>query len=256
MTPSELRDRISKGTFDKPTSGYCNGHVQANLVVLPLEYASDFEQFCRANPKPCPLLEIVGPGSSKTAKLAAEADLNNTLPRYRIWINGKNNEDVKDIGEFYRSDLVFFLLGCSFSFEEALIHAGIRLRHVDEHKNVAMYRTNIPLVGAGPFQGEMVVSMRPIHRSQVAQACIITARFPDVHGEPVHIGYPDMIGISDIQRPDYGDPVIIKEDEIPVFWACGVTPQNVLVKAGLPFAITHAPGYMFVSDLKNEDYAI
>jgi uncharacterized protein YcsI (UPF0317 family) len=164
--------------------------------------------------------------------------------------------EVSDIRGFMRPDLVFFLLGCSFSFEEALIKAGIALRHVTEKKNVSMYRTTIPLAPVGPFQGEMVVSMRPIHRTRVAQACIITGRYPEVHGEPVHVGYPEMIGIRDMAHPEYGDPVAILEEEIPVFWACGVTPQNVLLKARLPFAVTHAPGYMFVSDKKNEAYAV
>lgn len=255
MTPRELRRLSAEGSFNLPTASYCDGFVQANLVALPEAYATDFEQFCRNNPKPCPLLEILGPGTTQTTKLAPGANLINTLPRYRIWIDGENRHEVQDINDFYRKDLVFFLLGCSFSFEEALIKAGIALRHVDQKKNVSMYRTNIPLVPAGPFHGEMVVSMRPIHRSQVSRACVITDRYPDVHGEPVHIGYPEMIGIKDINRADYGDTVAIREDEIPVFWACGVTPQNVLLKAKIPFAITHAPGYMFVSDLRNEDYA-
>jgi uncharacterized protein YcsI (UPF0317 family) len=254
MTPDELRQLAAEGKFNKPTAGYCDGYVQANLVAVPEIYASDFERFCRANPKPCPLLEIVGPGTSKTSKLAPGADLINTLPRYRIWIDGENRCEVPEITSYYRPDLVFFLLGCSFSFEEALVNAGISLRHLEQKKNVSMYRTNIPLAAAGPFSGEMVVSMRPIHRTQVAQACVITGRYPDVHGEPVHVGYPEMIGIEDLGRPDYGEAVEIKEEEIPLFWACGVTPQNALVKAKLPFAITHAPGYMFVSDLKNEQF--
>jgi uncharacterized protein YcsI (UPF0317 family) len=254
MTPPELRRLSAEGKFDQPTAGYCDGYVQANLVALPEDYAADFENFCRANPKPCPLLEIVGPHATKTSKLARQADLLDTLPRYRIWINGENRHEVPDISRFYRSDLVFFLLGCSFSFEEALISAGIALHHVDQKQNVAMYRTNLPLNAAGPFHGKMVVSMRPIHRSQVALACVITSRYPDVHGEPVHIGYPDMIGIQNMAQADYGDPVQIGAEEIPVFWACGVTPQNVLLDAKLPFAITHAPGYMFVGDLKNEAF--
>ncbi|MCU0561886.1 MAG: putative hydro-lyase [Desulfobacterales bacterium] len=256
MTPADLRRLASEGKFAAPTAGYCDGYVQANLVALPEAYAADFEKFCRANPKPCPLLERVGPGTSKTAKLAPGADLVDTLPRYRVWIDGENRHEVPEIRRFYRPDLVFFLLGCSFSFEEALIKAGIALRHVAEKKNVSMYRTSIPLAPVGPFQGEMVVSMRPIHRSRVAQACIITGRYPEVHGEPVHVGYPEMIGIRDITQPDYGDPVPILAEEIPVFWACGVTPQNVLLRARLPFAVTHAPGYMFVSDKKNEEYAV
>ncbi len=256
MTPATLRSLSAEGKFDQPTAGYCDGYVQANLVALPEKYAADFERFCRVNPKPCPLLEIVGPGTTLTATLAQGADLINTLPRYRIWIDGKNRHEVSEISRFYRPDLVFFLLGCSFSFEDALIKAGISLRHVDDAKNVSMYRTNIPLTAVGPFHGEMVVSMRPIHRTQVARSCIITGRYPDVHGEPIHVGYPEMIGIKNIDQTDYGDAVKIKKNEIPVFWACGVTPQNVLVKAGLPFAITHAPGYMFVGDRKNDDFAV
>jgi uncharacterized protein YcsI (UPF0317 family) len=255
MTPAELRELSAQGNFDRPTAGCCKGYVQANLVALPGEYAADFTRFCRANPKPCPLLEIVGPHTTTATKLADGADLLTTLPRYRIWIEGRNHGEVNDITPFYRSNLVFFLLGCSFSFEEALVAAGIPLRHLDQHKNVAMYRTNLALETAGPFAGEMVVSMRPIHRSQVASACLITGRYPKVHGEPVHIGYPEMIGIKNLEQVDYGDAVEIKPDEIPVFWACGVTPQNVLRKAKLPFAITHAPGFMFVGDLKNEAYA-
>ncbi len=255
MTPAELRRLSAEGKFDRPTAGFCDGFVQANLVALPEKWAGDFEAFCRKNPKPCPLLEIVGPGTTRTARLAPGADLLHVIPRYRVWVEGSLREEVADIGHVYRPDLVFFLLGCSFSFEEALMRAGIRLRHVEEKKNVSMYRTTIPLEPVGPFRGGMVVSMRPIHRAQVARACVITARYPEVHGEPVHVGYPEMIGIHDLSRPDYGDPVAIREEEIPVFWACGVTPQNVLLEAKLPFAVTHAPGYMFVSDLKNEDFA-
>jgi uncharacterized protein YcsI (UPF0317 family) len=256
MTPAELRQQCAQGRFDRPTAGWCDGYVQANLVAVPETDASDFERFCKANPKPCPLLETVGPGTSKTAKLAPGADLINTLPRYRVWIDGEMRHEVAEVSAFYRPDLVFFLLGCSFSFEEALIEGGIPLRHVDQKKNVSMYRTRIPLSPAGPFTGEMVVSMRPVHRTMVARACIITGRFPDVHGAPVHVGYPEMIGIQDIHKPEYGDPVDIGPEEIPVFWACGVTPQNVLLNARLPFAITHAPGYMFVGDLKNENFAV
>jgi len=256
MTPAELRKQSAKGEFCKPTAGFCDGYVQANMVALPQKHALDFEAFCKKNPKPCPLLEIIGPGSSESVVLAPGADLVNTIPRYRIWEYGQCRHEPNDIKEFYTQDLVFFLLGCSFSFEEALIKGGVFLRHVDQQRNVAMYRTNISLTPVGPFNGEMVVSMRPIHKSKVGKACVITGAYPDVHGEPAHVGYPEMIGIDDISQPDYGDSVEIKSDEIPVFWACGVTPQNVLTKAKLPFAITHAPGYMFVSDLKNESYAV
>lgn len=254
MAPQELRVQIATGEFDSPTPGYCKGHVQANLVALPEAYATDFETFCRKNPKPCPILEIVGPGKVHTSRLADGADLRDTLPRYKIWRNGIPSDEVMHIHDVYLEDLVFFLLGCSFSFEAALMRAGIHLRHVEEGKNVAMYDTMLDLEGVGVFQGDMVVSMRPIHRERVVDACQISAHYPEVHGAPVHIGYPEMIGIADIMHPDYGDSIKILEEEIPVFWACGVTPQNVLRRAKLPFAITHSPGHMFVSDLKDEDF--
>lgn len=255
MTPEALRRESAQGCFDQPTAGFCDGFVQANLAALPEAYAGDFEDFCRSNAQPCPLLEIVGPGQHRTQKLAQGADLLNVIPRYRIWENGHVREEVKEIGGYYREDLVFFLLGCSFSFEEALVEAGIRLRHVDQECNVSMFRTNIPLNSAGPFRGQMVVSMRPIHHRLVAKACAVTAHFPEVHGAPVHVGYPEMIGIRDIAQVDYGDAVEVAADEVPVFWACGVTPQNVLAQSQIPFAITHAPGFMFVGDLRNEAFA-
>ena len=254
MTANELRAAIERGEFDAPTTGYCPDNVQANLVALPREYADDFEQFCKENPKPCPLLEKVGPNSSLTSALADGADLKRCIARYKIFVDGVPSQEVKGIGEFYRDDFVFFLLGCSFSFEDALIKAGIPLRHIEEKKNVSMYTTNIPLASAGPFKGEMVVSMRPIPAERVVDACVITAHYPGVHGAPVHVGYPELIGISDIGNPDYGDPVDILPGEIPVFWACGVTPQNALLQAKLPIAVTHAPGYMFVGDARNADY--
>ena len=254
MTPIELRTESSAGKFDHHTAGYCKGHVQANLVVLPLEYAEDFKEFCRLNPKPCPLLEVVGPDSHTTRRLADSADLLNTIPRYLIWEKGLVTREVRSIESLYSTDLVFFLLGCSFSFEQALVDSGIPLRHHQQDKNVTMFDTSIPLEPWGPFDGNMVVSMRPIRHDLVPRACLVTGRYPEVHGEPVHIGYPEMIGIRDIGNPDYGDPVEIRPDEIPVFWACGVTPQNVLSRTGLPFAITHAPGFMFVGDMLNTDF--
>lgn len=254
MTANELRAAIQRGEFDAPTTGYCPDNVQANLVALPLAYADDFERFCKQNPKPCPLLEKVGPNSSLTSALADGADLKRCIARYKIFVEGVLSQEVKDIGEFYQDDFVFFLLGCSFSFEDALIKAGIPLRHIQEKKNVSMYTTNIPLASAGPFKGEMVVSMRPIPAERVVDACVITAHYPGVHGAPVHVGYPELIGISDLAKPDFGDPVDIFPGEIPLFWACGVTPQNALRQAKLPIAVTHAPGYMFVGDARNEDY--
>lgn len=255
MTPAELRILSAAGKFDEPTAGFCPGFVQANLAAFPQKYAVDFEAFCRANPQPCPLLEIIGPGSTLSRKLAPGADILDTLPRYLIWHKGVCRQEVQSIRSLASEDMVFFLLGCSFSFEEALQEEGIALRHLEERKNVAMYKTNIPLESAGIFEGEMVVSMRPIPEDQVELATRVTSRYPEVHGAPVHSGNPAKIGIENIEQPDYGEFVEIKENETPVFWACGVTPQNVLRKAELPLAITHSPGFMFVSDLKNKDYA-
>ncbi|PLX70412.1 MAG: putative hydro-lyase [Denitrovibrio sp.] len=256
MKPVELRRIISKSEFIKPTAGYCNGFVQANLVVLPSEYAGDFEKFCEKNPKPCPLLEVVGPGKHHTSKIAKGADLLKDIPKYQTFIDGKPDKEISDITDLYKEDFVFFLLGCSFSFEEALMNSGIYLRHVEEKKNVSMYNTNIDLESVGIFSGKMVVSMRPIKCSRIVDAALICSKFPSVHGAPIHVGDPSQIGISDINAVDYGDSVAVLPDELPVFWPCGVTPQNVLKQAKLPFAITHSPGYMLVCDIKNEDLRI
>jgi len=194
------------------------------------------------------------PNSSLSKKLAPGADIRDVIPRYQIWRDGICTETVQNLRAIDTTDIAYFLLGCSFSFEEALIQAGISLRHIEQKKNVAMYRTNIPLKSVGIFAGTMVVSMRPLPLQQVELASRITGMFPDVHGAPVHIADPQKIGIIDISTPDYGEFVEIKEGEVPVFWACGVTPQNVLRSAELPFAITHVPGFMFVSDIKNRDY--
>jgi uncharacterized protein YcsI (UPF0317 family) len=255
MTPAELRRMVARGEYTKPTAGQCPGFVQANLAAFPSKYADDFERFCQANPKPCPLLEVVGPGTPISQILAPGADLRDTIPYYQIWQDGRCTATVESLHHLQTEDYVFFLLGCSFSFEEALIKAGIPLRHISEGKNVAMYKTTLPLVQAGPFQGSMVVSMRPIPSELVSKAASITSRYPRVHGGPIHFGEAEAIGITNLQKPDFGDPIEIKRDETPVFWACGVTPQNVVQQARLPQAISHAPGFMFVSDLRNSSFA-
>ncbi len=255
MNVNELRNLIAKGEFIKPTAGYCKGYVQANMIVIPKKYANSFEKFAAKNAKAIPVLEIIE-NSFYSKNLAPDANLLNELPAYNIFENGKLIKMVNNIEEYYKEDLVFFLVGCSFTFENALINEGMPLRHVDEQKNVSMYNTNIKLTPVDMFDGSMVVSMRPIKKDKVADACVVTSHYPNMHGSPIHIGYPEMIGISDINKPDYGDFVEILEDEIPVFWPCGVTPQNVLEKIKLPFAITHAPGHMFVSDKKDSDYYV
>ncbi len=234
----------------RPTAGFCPGYVQANLVVVPAESARDFREFCRRNPAPCPLLETVGPGSHRSSVLAPGADLLTELPQYRVWEYGVLTSEPGDIRDLYREDWVFFLLGCSFTFEEDLAAAGVPLRHHREDRNVSMYRTSIPLDQVGPFGGTMVVSMRPIPSAMVEKVRRITGAHGRHHGAPVHVGAPEAIGIADLDRPEYGDRARMRKGDVPVFWACGVTPQEALRGAALPLAVTHAPGHMFVGDLR------
>jgi len=232
------------------------GYAQANLVILPEKYAFDFLLFCQRNPKPCPLLEVLEPGKFKPEFMASDADIRTDIPRYYIYRRGKLEATVKEIKNLWEKDFVTFLLGCSFSFEEAMLRAKIPVRHIEENKNVPMYISSIPCKPAGLFHGPMVVSMRPFPTDKIVPAVKITSRYAFVHGAPVHIGNPSEIGIKNIQRPDFGDPVTIKKREVPVFWACGVTPQAVVMKAKPDLCITHAPGHMFISDLLNEELAI
>ncbi len=255
LSPKKIRLLIRKGKWDKPTSGLAMGYAQANLVILPAKYAFDFLLFCQRNPKPCPLIEVLDPGRFKTEFMAFDADIRTEIPRYSIYRNGKLEGTVKEIKKLWKSDFVTFLLGCSFSFEEALLRANVPVRHIEENKNVPMYITHISCQAAGVFHGPMVVSMRPIPPDKVSRAVQITSRYASVHGAPVHIGDPSKIGIRDLKKPDFGDPVTIKKDEVSVFWACGVTPQAVVMKAKPDLCITHTPGHMFISDLLNEELA-
>jgi len=239
-----------------PTSNVAPGYVQGNLVVLPQILAADFEKFCELNPKPCPLVGMSEPGSPHIASLGADLDIRTDLPRYRIWRNGVLTAEPTDIIAHWRSDLVAFVLGCSFSFEEALTSEGLRIRHIERGCNVPMYRTNVPCKPAGPFAGPLVVSMRPFKPADAARAETITARYPAVHGAPVKIGDPASLDIADIGKPDYGDAVDIAPDEVPVFWACGVTPQSIILESKPEFAITHAPGCMLVTDRRNAEFAV
>lgn len=250
---AEARRAIRAGEWADHTSGLAPGYVQGNVVILPEGLASDFLRFCQRNPKPCPLLAVSEPGEPLLPTLGRDVDIRTDVPRYRVWEEGRLVAEPTDIRELWRDDLVTFVLGCSFSFEHALMEAGIELRHVTEGRNVAMYRTNIQTVPAGPFHGPMVVSMRPMSPANAIRAVQVTARVPAVHGAPVHLGLPELIGIADLARPDFGDAVTVREDELPVFWACGVTPQAVVMEAQPKFCITHAPGYMLVTDLRNSD---
>ena len=250
-TGALVRAACRQGRWTGPTAGLAAGYVQANLVALPTRWADEFREFCRENPRSCPLLEATEPGNPAPVRLAAEADLRTDLPRYRIWRNGELAEEAGDVRSVWRDDLVSFLIGCSFTFEAALLRGGVPIRHIELDVNVPMYRTRQPCRPAGVFHGPLVVSMRPIKRTDVARAIEITSRYPGSHGAPVHAGDPGDLGIDDLSRPDYGQPVPIGDDEVPVFWACGVTPQAALEQARLPLAITHSPGCMFVTDLRD-----
>ena len=251
MKPQEVKDLIRSGEIDYQTSGMCNGYAQANLCILPKEYAFDFLLFCMRNPKPCPILEVGDVGSREIKTMAQYGDICTDFPKYRIWKNGVLEKEVTDISEYWQDDFVYFLIGCSFSFESELLEADVPVRHIEENRNVPMFNTNIALEPAGKFHGNMVVSMRPIPDDLVVKAVNVTAAMPRVHGAPVHIGNPEAIGIEDIFSPDYGDSVTVNEGETPVFWACGVTPQNAVIQSKPPIAITHSPGHMFITDVKN-----
>ncbi|ANI41173.1 putative hydro-lyase [Mycolicibacterium vaccae] len=248
------RAAIRAGTHTAPTSGLAPGYAQANLVVLPEAFAIDFLRFCVRNPIACPLLEVTDTGSPRAAGLAEDADIRTDLPRYRVLHRGICTDEPADISRYWRPDLVGFLLGCSFTFEWALEAEGLPLRHQMQGVNVPMYITDRPCRAAGPFDGPMVVSMRPLPRCDVARAIEVTARFPAMHGRPVHVGDPAALGIADLDVPDFGGPVAPDEGDVPVFWACGVTPQVVAQRARLPLAIFHAPGHMFITDRMHAHY--
>ena len=249
------RHAIRSGDWTGHTSGLAEGYVQGNVVILPRREADDFLRFCQRNPKPCPVLAVSEPGQPVLPALGADLDIRTDVPRYRVWREGELSEEPTDIRALWRDDLVTFVIGCSFSFEQALLEAGLPVRHIEQGRNVPMYRTNIPTAPAGPFRGPLVVTMRPMRAAAVIRAIQVTSRFPDVHGAPVHLGDPSLIGIADLGRPDYGDAVDVRADELPVFWACGVTPQAAITQARLPFCITHAPGAMLITDLLNHELA-
>jgi uncharacterized protein YcsI (UPF0317 family) len=256
QAPTAVRAAIRAGEWTRATAGLALGCVQANLVVLPQRLAYDFLRFCVANPKPCPIIEVTEAGSPEPVASAPGADLRTDLPRYRVFREGELAEEVADVAALWREDLVAFLIGCSFTFERALLAAGLPVRHLEEQVTVPMYRTSIACRRAGVFSGPMVVSMRPYEPAQALRATQITSRFPAVHGAPVHVGDPAAIGIADLASPDYGDPVTVRPGEVPVFWGCGVTPQATAAAARPELMITHAPGHMFVTDLLDESQSL
>jgi len=253
-TPKQARKRFRSGLAGA-TAGVAGGHTQANLIAVPADWAYDMLLFCQRNPKPCPVLDVTDAGSW-TTPLAAGADLRTDLPRYRVWEHGESVAEPTEVTGVWREDLVSFLIGCSFTFEWALTGAGVPLRHIEQGRNVPMYVTNRQCRPAGRLHGPMVVSMRPVPPERLAAAIHESSLLPAVHGSPVHCGDPSGLGIGDLGRPDYGDPVVPDRADIPVFWACGVTPQAAVTASRPPFAITHAPGQMFITDARDEQYRV
>jgi uncharacterized protein YcsI (UPF0317 family) len=253
---AEVRSRIRGGEHAGLTGGLARGYVQTNLVILPEDCALDFLKFCVRNPKPCPVLEVTDVGSPVPLSMAPEADLRTDVPRYRVYENGDLVDEPTDIRSYWREDLVSFLTGCSFTFERAMLDAGLNLAHLDQGRNVPMYVTGRECVPSGAFTGPMVVSMRPYRADEVPLAVAISGRYPTMHGAPVHVGDPDSLGVKDLNEPEFGDPVEIAEDQVPVFWACGVTPQAVAMKARPALMITHSPGHMFITDRLDAEYEV
>ncbi len=251
--PYDVRLKIRKGEITTQTSGMCLGYAQANLAVLPKDLAYDFLLFTQRNPKPCPILEVSDVGNPYLKKIAKDCNIASDIPKYRVYRHGELIGEYENVESLWRDDLVAFLIGCSFSFESELLESGVTVRHIEEGKNVPMYLTSIPCEPAGVFSGNMVVSMRPLPNDQIVKAINITASMPRVHGTPVHIGDPEAIGIHDLSKPDFGDAVTIHPGETPVFWACGVTPQSIVMHSKPEFCITHAPGHMLITDVKNTD---
>lgn len=249
---ADVRAAIRSGAYQGHTAGLAAGKLQCNLAILPERFALDFLRFCQRNPKPCPLVGVGDSGDPALPTLGHDIDIRTDVPKYRVFRHGALIEERTDITGVWDDDLVTVALGCSFTFENALLKTGIPVRHIETGRNVPMYRTTIALVPAGRFSGRMVVTMRPIPAAQVAQAREISSRFPQAHGAPIAVGDPAEIGIDDLSRPDWGDPVDIRPGEVPVYWACGVTPQNVLLDAGLPLCITHSPGHMLIADVAED----
>lgn len=251
MKPLEVRKLISEGKITGQTSGMCLGYAQANLVIVPKDIAYDFLLFTQRNPKSCPLLEVGDVGDKFLKYLGKDINIAKDIPKYRIYKKGELIGEYTDIEKFWREDFVSFLIGCSFSFESELLEADIPVRHIEEGCNVPMFKTNINCNEAGIFKGKMVVSMRPIPKDKVVKSVLVSGSMPKVHGAPIHIGSPEDIGIKNINKPDFGDKVTIKEGEVPVFWPCGVTPQSVIMNVKPEIVITHSPGHMLITDIKN-----
>jgi uncharacterized protein YcsI (UPF0317 family) len=255
-SPREIREAVRRGELNRTSRGMAPGYTQASLVVVEKRFAYDFLVFAQRNPKPTPVLEVLDEGSYESVFAAPGADLRTDLPRYRVYRDGAVEAEVEDVKDFWRSDLVAFLMGCAMSFDGALDRAGIPNRHVEEGRSGSMYNSNIPCRPAGVFRGNLVVSMRPYNAAQAIRAVQVTTRFQRTHGEPVHIGDPSIIGIKDLSKTDYGQPVSAREGDVPVFWACSVTPQYIAMSVKLPFMITQAPGFMMITDIRDDEITV
>ena len=254
--PRALRLAARSGAFDGVTAGLAPGYVQGNVCILPRAFAGDFREYCERNPKPCPLIGVSEPGDPLLPGLGEDLDIRSDVPRYRVFRDGVLEGEAADVRDLWTSDMVAFVIGCSFSFEEALIAEGVPLRYVSEGKNVAMYLSDIQTAPAGPFRGPMAVSMRPLVAADAIRAVQITSRYPKAHGAPVHLGKPELIGIGDLDRPFAGDRIEVRPNELPVFWACGITPQAAVLAARPPLCITHSPGHMLVTDRRNSELTV
>ncbi len=255
-SPREVRQLIREGKWTTQTSGLCLGRAQANMAILPRDVAFDFLLFAQRNPKPCPLLEVLDPGNPEPKRIAPGADIRTDIPRYCVYRYGEKEDEPTDIRKYWRDDFVTFLIGCSYTFEAGLVQSGVPVRHMELNRNVSMFITNIPCEPAGIFHGPLGVSMRPIPAHQVAKAVQVSGRYPSVHGAPVHVGSPETLGVKDVTKPDFGDPPDIHPGDVPVFWACGVTPQAVAMTVKPEIMITHCPGHMFLTDIPNESLAV
>jgi uncharacterized protein YcsI (UPF0317 family) len=249
LAGADVRHAVRERRFTGSTAGVAPGFVQGNVAILPQAYAREFLRYCTVNPKPLPVIAVSAPGVPFLPTLGHGLDIRTDVPGYLVFEHGVQVAEIPDLTSLWREDLVTFVLGCSFSFDQALLDAGVTVRHVLGRSNAAMWRTNIATVPVGPFHGPTVVSMRPISPDNLERAILTTKSFAGAHGAPLHWGDARAIGIADISKPDYGDPVPLVSDELPVFWACGVTAQVALKVASLPLAITHKPGCMLVTDL-------
>lgn len=252
-SPAQLRALFRNESLVLPTAGLCPDYVQANLAILPGAYAEDFAEFIRKNPKPCPLLEVITGDVPISKTIAPGSDITRDFPLYRVYRHGEPQEDIPDGSHLWTPDMAAFMIGCSLTFEASLVRGGIPLKHYEQNKRVPMYNTDIPCVPSALFYGNYVVSMRPVKRELVPLAVSITEKMDYAHGAPVQLGNPEEIGIFDIEHPDYGDPLEIADDEIPVFWACGVTAQAAAQQTKPEIMISHSPGYMLITDIRISD---